>query len=151
MLDCELSFVCKKSWDELAPTRHESVRYCEACRRGVYKVKTLDELTTATVLFRCVAIVDDQDFIGVIGDTAGSMDWLEQGHRLTATLRRAPDEARLAALRASLPTIFDGAGTEAALMAGATVEIGRFGSGLARRLRQELSVWAPELAVWSEE
>lgn len=75
MTHCHLSFVCGKKWDDLAATPEVSARFCDECGKNVFNVKTKAQLAAATVLRRCVAIADDNDFIGVIGESA--FDWLE--------------------------------------------------------------------------
>ncbi|MCX7072369.1 MAG: hypothetical protein NTW01_15430 [Gammaproteobacteria bacterium] len=74
---CELSFECNLKWEQLAPTLREQVRHCSQCSKSVHLVHTREEFGVAVRFKRCVAISDNNNFVGVIGDTAGSMDWME--------------------------------------------------------------------------
>jgi hypothetical protein len=87
MKKCELTFVCGKKWDELQDTERATVKYCEDCSKKVFVVKTRKQFSLAVGLGRCVGIADDNNFIGVIGDTAGSMDWMESDSFLRGLAR----------------------------------------------------------------
>ncbi|MEJ8821537.1 hypothetical protein WKW80_05735 [Variovorax humicola] len=52
---CEFSFVCSKTWAELRPTFAPDVRYCDNCKRDVFKITTRAQLDEARALGRCVA------------------------------------------------------------------------------------------------
>jgi len=52
---CEFSFVCSKTWAELRPTFAKDVRYCDGCKRDVFRITSRAQLEEARSLGRCVA------------------------------------------------------------------------------------------------
>ena len=54
--NCVFDFKCEANWDEMKPTSEQTVRHCEKCQKNVYFINTLEELTEAINLNRCVAI-----------------------------------------------------------------------------------------------
>ena len=52
---CEFGFVCSKTWAELRPTFAPGVRYCDNCKRDVFRITSRAQLEEARTLARCVA------------------------------------------------------------------------------------------------
>lgn len=72
ILNCSVTFSCKKLWAELAPTGNASVRTCADCRQNVFRCQSPDQLKRHIAAGHCVAIVMDDDeskmFVGQMKD-----------------------------------------------------------------------------------
>lgn len=147
MTPCHLSFVCGKKWTDLAATSEASARYCDDCGKNVFKVKTEAQLSVATALRRCVAIADDNDFIGAIGES--TFEWLEPGylHDVLVGTSSPVSAQRADLLRKFFPTILDCGPNERLLNSGGLVRIENIGPEAREILMHEIASLAPEFNV----
>jgi len=62
-IECEFAFKCPKTWNQLAKTAQENVRFCSECQREVYLIQTDDELRKHSAKGHCIAApLTMQDF-----------------------------------------------------------------------------------------
>ena len=54
--NCVFGFRCAQSWDEMAETSRDGVRFCKECAKDVFWVTSKETLLDAITLNRCVAI-----------------------------------------------------------------------------------------------
>jgi hypothetical protein len=74
---CDLRTRCEKKWEELAKTDDDLVRYCEHCDKNVFALRTREELSVASAVGRCVALANDNNILGWVGEPEGEWDWME--------------------------------------------------------------------------
>jgi hypothetical protein len=147
MLKCEMSFVCDKKWTDLTATEFDATRFCGDCKQNVFIVKTELQFLIARAFKRCVAIADDNNFIGVIGQTS-AFDWMEQEVKeISVSLSKPIDAARRMQLRLLFPAIFDNADNECHLMSGEFVRVGTFDAEKIKFLQHEIDAVGAELCV----
>jgi len=53
---CTFEFVCPRTWDALACTNIETIRFCAACERHVYLSRSKEEASENARQGRCVAV-----------------------------------------------------------------------------------------------
>ena len=142
---CDLSLVCRESWDKLAATENASLRYCPNCDKGVFKVRTRTELEFASQLGRCAALTDDNEIIRWIGkSTFDSME--EQSTTVSVRTLSPLHESIEKRLRIAFPKV-------ARFANGAPicewVVIGSFSPQFAGNLEAEIRAQFPELEISS--
>lgn len=54
--NCLFRYRCPKTWDDLAPTDNERVRFCDQCMETVHYCRTPAQLRKAMVRNQCVAV-----------------------------------------------------------------------------------------------
>lgn len=112
---------CDQHWDALAPSADAAVRHCASCQRNVYAVRTRAESALHLALGRCVAIMDDNDFVGLIG--SGVLDWMDAHRALTFHWQGPPPTAAQRAFLADwAPHLADPARLDR-LLAGETLRL----------------------------
>ncbi|MDM0113935.1 hypothetical protein QTI66_17405 [Variovorax sp. J22R133] len=52
---CDFGFLCSMQWNELRPTFAADVRYCDNCKRDVFRITSRAQLEEARASGRCVA------------------------------------------------------------------------------------------------
>lgn len=55
MINCNLSFICPKTWAELTRTESNKTRYCDSCSQQVHWVETQEDFDHAAAEGKCVA------------------------------------------------------------------------------------------------
>ena len=105
----------------------------------------------ATALRRCVAIADDNDFIGAIGES--TFEWMEPGyfHDVLVGTSSPMSAHRADLLRRLFPTILDGGPNERALNSGGLVKIENIGPEELEILLHEIASLAPEFNITTKE
>jgi hypothetical protein len=87
--NCIFAFKCDKEWNDLIETEIDDVRFCNDCERKVYLCKTDDDLRSAILGKRCVAIVVERNAEGIL--TGGEVGY-----------PASTEESRVASDRANL-------------------------------------------------
>jgi len=72
--NCEFSFKCPKTWDALATTENQWIRFCSECEKGVYLAEDQETLGMLASIGKCVAIKQDVMTSGF--DDFGESDYL---------------------------------------------------------------------------
>lgn len=142
---CDLSFVCSKKWDDLASTESSTVRFCDACSKGVFAVQTRAELSVAFAVGRCISIARDNEILGWIGEAEGEWDWMEEQTDsvfIRANILVAADV--LKRIQLAFPAVFC-AGLE--WRQEDWLVLGTFSPYVAKNLVDELIVHFPEVEV----
>ena len=52
---CVMEYVCPKTWESLAVTARDDIRYCDHCSKKVYLCASQVEVDSASLLGKCVA------------------------------------------------------------------------------------------------
>lgn len=58
--NCQLSYLCDKTWDELFRTRDADVRFCLACKRPVFACHSEADLSFHLSQHHCIAFLVDE-------------------------------------------------------------------------------------------
>ena len=56
LISCEFSFKCPRSWDRLAATERDDIRYCSACERDVHLALTQEDFRRHAEEGHCLAV-----------------------------------------------------------------------------------------------
>ena len=59
--NCPLDYVCAKTWDDLAETNEQNVRFCTQCNHEVYFCETMEEFDKRAAAGECVAYLCYRD------------------------------------------------------------------------------------------
>jgi hypothetical protein len=54
--NCKFSYQCSKTWESLIEIKHDKIKYCDVCDRGVHFCENDAELNQAIEKGWCVAI-----------------------------------------------------------------------------------------------
>ena len=54
--NCKFSYQCPKTWESLIDLKHDKIKYCDVCDRGVHLCQNQTELNQAIEKGWCVAI-----------------------------------------------------------------------------------------------
>lgn len=52
---CVMEYVCPKTWESLAVTGRDDIRFCDQCKKKVYLCASQEEVDAAAELGKCVA------------------------------------------------------------------------------------------------
>jgi hypothetical protein len=55
--NCDMEFSCPMRWEILAPTQHDTTRFCAQCNKDVYAVSSAKQAEEYAAVGRCLAIV----------------------------------------------------------------------------------------------
>lgn len=61
-MNCKLSFICDKKWEELDETGYTRMKYCDKCEEYVFLIKNNKEFEENRKRERCVAFAGDYQF-----------------------------------------------------------------------------------------
>ena len=141
---CDLIFVCRQTWNQLRRTDEPQVRYCDNCDKGVFSVRTRAQLELASSIGRCVALADDNDIVGWIGES--DFDWMAEQSETVAVRPLHPlDEETACRLRMAFPRVF---GAETRYHPpGIWIPIGTFSLRLADELEAEIRAQFPGMEI----
>lgn len=140
---CDLTFVCRESWDKLADTDNADVRYCPNCDKGVFKVRTRAQLEMASQIGRCAALTNDNEIVGWIGES--DFDWMAEESETVAIRTHLPlDASTESRLRIAFPKV-----TEIAdrFPPGKWIVIGTFSPQVATNLDADIRAQFPDLEI----
>lgn len=59
--NCQLTFNCDKTWDELFQTRDADVRFCLGCKRPVFACRNEDDLSFHLSEHHCIAFLVEEE------------------------------------------------------------------------------------------
>lgn len=144
---CDLRYLCHRTWEELLATADAKVRYCDLCARNVFALRTRAQLSVANAVGRCVALTDDNEIVGWIGEPEGSWDWMEEesemlrirfGHDLTSAV--------IERLQVAFPRVSE---TGIAWLPGHWITLGTFTPYVARNIANEIREQFPGLEIAS--
>lgn len=145
---CDLRLLCEKRWPELAPTNDPKVRFCEHCAKGVFALRTRAELSVAAAAGRCVALTNDSEIIGWVGEPEGTWDWMEEESETVKVRSEHPIPAdMLNRFNLAFPRASDAA---LAWPPGTWIVLGTFTPYVARNLQIELREQFPALQINTE-
>lgn len=140
---CDLSFVCQQRWNALPESDRAHYRQCGTCDKGVFPVRTRAQFEAASAVGRCVALTDDNEIVGWIGQS--DFDWLaEQSETVEFRMRQPLDatlEQRLRAAFPKLDNLNDGCPHDG------WIAIGTFSAQVAAVLTQDTLTHFPEVDV----
>ncbi|RSZ57801.1 hypothetical protein HF313_24650 [Massilia atriviolacea] len=140
---CDLTFVCRERWDDLAITDSTDVRYCPNCDNGVFKVRTRAQFELASQLGRCAALTNDNDIVGWIGES--DFDWMAEQSETVAIRTHLPlDASTESRLRIAFPKVIEIAN---GFPTGKWVVIGTFSPAVAANLDTDIRAQFPDLEV----
>jgi len=54
--NCSFGFECKQDWNTLVESNDEDIKYCKKCEKNVYMIHNDNELMTAIICNKCVAV-----------------------------------------------------------------------------------------------
>ena len=140
---CDLSFLCRQRWDGLEKTDHPATRYCAHCDKEVFAVRTHLQLASASAVGRCVALTDENDIVGWVGER--DYDWMAEESDIVAVRPRGRlGRDTLARLRMAFPKVI---WPEDAYVSDAWKMIGKFSPQVAADIEADLSLHFPCLEV----
>ncbi len=145
---CSLSFICTKKWEELSKTEDAEIRYCDSCAKGVFAVKHLDEFELASALGRCVALTQDNQVFGWVGEPEDGWSWMESDSIRIRLRVKNPHATNWPKLALAFPHAFAQLANQATA---AWITLGEFNAHLAEKLHQHILSAFPELDIVLEE
>lgn len=140
---CDLSFVCQQAWSALPEPDSAHFRHCGTCDKGVFPVRTRTQLDAALAVGRCVALTDDNEIVGWIGQS--DFDWMaEQSETIELRIRHPLDAALENRLRMAFPKVES---LHQGCPADTWIAIGTFSAQVAAVLTEDLLAHFPEVDV----
>ena len=140
---CDLTFMCRQTWETLQETGISRARYCDKCDKSVFPVRTRVELEMASAVGRCVALTDDNEIVGWIGES--DFDWMAEESETVAIRSHHPLDSDLASqLRLAFPKSVT---IEKQYQPGTWVIIGQFSPQIAATLEADIRTMFPSLEV----
>ena len=140
---CDLTFVCRQTWETLGKTETSGARYCKQCDKCVFPVRTRVELEMASAIGRCVALTDDNEIVGWIGES--NVDWMAEESETVAIRSDYPlDADMLSQLHLAFPKLI---GLAKPYLPGTWVVIGSFSPHIAAILEADIHAKFPNLEL----
>lgn len=140
---CDLSFVCQQRWDSLPDTDGTHFRHCDTCDKGVFPVRTHAQFEAASAIGRCVALTDDNEIVGWVGQS--DFDWMaEQSETVELRIRHQSDPALENRLRVAFPKLDI---LKEGCPPHAWIAIGTFSAQVAAVLMQDTLAHFPEVEM----
>lgn len=140
---CDLTFVCRQTWESLRQVAPSHVRYCDRCNKGVFSVRTRVELEIASAIGRCVTLTDDNEIVGWIGES--DFDWMAEESETVAVRSHHPlDTDMVSQLRLAFPKLIV---LEKPYLPGTWLVIGSFSPRIAAILEADIRAMFPNLEL----
>ncbi|NHZ43919.1 hypothetical protein [Massilia aquatica] len=140
---CDLTFMCRQTWNDLPVTDSAHIRYCGTCEKGVFPVRTRAQFEAASAVGRCVALTDDNEIVGWIGESG--FDWMaEQSETVEFRIPHPLDAAAQSRLRLAFPKLENPKG---GWQADTWIAIGTFSAQVAEVLTKDTLAQFPDFEV----
>jgi len=146
--NCKLSFICAKKWEELGKTEDAEIRYCDSCAKGVFAVRHRDEFELASALGRCVALTQDNQVFGWIGEAEDGWSWMEPESELIRVRVKNPHSMNWPKLALAFPRAFAQVASKPTT---AWISLGEFHTQIAVKLQKHIQSRFPELEIAVED